>query len=126
VPGGPLRVVHCDDSPSFLMLMRHWFEDHPDVRIVHSALGIRDAIEHVRALRPDLIISDTLGSATDPSHLRWLREAAPGARLVIFTGYLERQLDPALRAVADRVVTKGVDERELLAAIRAITGAAPA
>jgi DNA-binding NarL/FixJ family response regulator len=118
-----LRIVHCDDSPSFLMLMRHWLEDHPGLQIVHSALGIRDAIEHVRALQPDVVVTDTFGSATDASYLRWLREAAPGARLVIFTGYLPTQLGPELGEVADAVVTKHVDEREVVDAIRRVAAA---
>jgi len=118
----PCRIVHCDDSPSFLMLARHWFEDHGDLEIVHSALGIRDALEHVRALQPEVVVTDTFGSSTDPTHLGWLREAAPAAALVIFTGYREDQLGGELREMADAVVTKQHDERELVATIRRLTG----
>ena len=114
----PLRIVHCDDSPSFLTLARHWLGDHPDLEIVHSALGIRDAIEHVRALQPDVVVTDTFGSAHDPTHLGWLHDAAPSARLVIFTGYRATQLGEELRVVADAVVTKQHDERELVAVLR--------
>ena len=41
---------------------------------------------------------------------------------MIFTGYLERQLGEELRVVADAVVTKQHDERELVAALRRLTG----
>ena len=122
MPDQTLRIIHCDDSPSFLTLMRHWFEDHPDLEIVHSALGIRDAIEHVRALQPDVVVTDTFGSSADATHLGWLRDAAPPARLVIYTGYREDQLGDGLREVADAVVTKQHDERELVAVIRRLTG----
>jgi DNA-binding NarL/FixJ family response regulator len=121
VQDAPRRIVHCDDSPSFLMLMRHWLEDHEDLELVHSALGIRDAIEQVRALQPDVVVTDTFGSATDPTYLGWLRDAAPAAVVVIHTGYVESQLGPELRDVADAVVTKQHDERELVAAIRRLS-----
>jgi DNA-binding NarL/FixJ family response regulator len=122
VPDQPLRIVHCDDSPSFLMLARHWLEDHPDLEITYSALGVRDAIEHVRALQPDVVITDTFGSAHDATYLGWLHDAAPSAQLVILTGYREDQLGEELRVVADAVVTKQHDERELVAALRRLTG----
>ena len=123
VPDQPLRIVHCDDSPSFLMLTRHWLEDRPDLEVVHSALGIRDAIEHVRALQPDVIVTDTFGSSNDPTYLGWLHDAAPSARLVIFTGYRAEQLGEPLRELADAVVTKAHDERGLVAAIRGLARA---
>jgi DNA-binding NarL/FixJ family response regulator len=103
------------------MLTRHWLEDHPDLTIVHSALGVRDAIEHVQALQPDVVVTDTFGSAQDPTYLGWLHDAAPSARLVIFTGYREDQIGRELRLVADAVVTKGHDERQLVATLRRIT-----
>ena len=104
------------------MLTRHWFEDHPDLEIVHSALGIRDAIEHVAALQPDVVVTDTFGSSADATYLGWLRDAAPPALLVIFTGYREGQLGEALRELADAVVTKQHDERELVTVIRRLRG----
>ena len=122
MPGRRIRVVHCDDSPSFLVLVKHWFEDHPDLELVHSALGLRDAIEQIRALQPDVIVTDTFGSAGDAASLAWLHDAAPGARLVVFTGYRESQLHADLVALADAVVTKGLDEDALVGTIRRIAG----
>jgi len=116
----PLRIIHCDDSPDFLLLVEHWFEDHPDLEIVASALGIRAAIELVERHRPDVVVTDTLGSPRDASLLRWLHDAAPDARLVIFTGYASQQLAPDLACLADAIVSKTADERELVAALRSL------
>ena len=117
----PLRIVHCDDSPDILVLVEHWFEDHPDLQVVASALGIRAAIEMAELHRPDVIITDTLGSPRDAELLLWLHDAAPNAKLVIFTGYGPHQLSPELARLADRIVTKSTDEVELVAALRSLT-----
>jgi len=117
----PIRIVHCDDSPDLLLLVEHWFEDHPDLVVVASALGIRAAIELVELHKPDVVVTDTLGSPRDPSLLLWLHDAAPNAKLVIYSGYRPDQLAPALTRLADRIVTKTSDELELVAALRSLT-----
>ena len=63
----PVRIVHCDDSQSFLLLTRDWLEDHRDLEIVHSALGADEALSAVRALHPDVVVTDTFGSPSDPA-----------------------------------------------------------
>lgn len=116
----PLRIVHCDDSESFSLLVRDWLEDHPDVEVVHTAHGIREAIDRVREVQPDVVVTDTLGASSDPRYLTWLRDAAPRARLVVFTGYLRSQLHPDVVALADAIVTKGIDESELVRVLRSL------
>ena len=116
----PLRIVHCDDSPDVLLLVEHWFEDHPDLEVVASALGIRAAIELVAQHRPDVVLTDTLGSPRDAALLRWLHDAAPNASLVVYTGYTPHQLAPEMVRLADRIVTKTSDDLELVAALRSL------
>ena len=116
----PVRIVHCEGSQSFLLLTRDWLEDHHDLEIVHSALGADEALSAVRALHPDVVVTDTFGLPSDPAILTALREAAPGARLVIFTGYRESHLHPAVRQFADAVVTKSHHELSLVETIRAL------
>jgi hypothetical protein len=65
-------------------------------------------------------VTDTFGSTTDPTILAALHEAAVRARLVIFTGYRESQLHPAVRRLAHAVVTKSHDETGLARTIRAL------
>ena len=115
-----LRIVHCDDSPDTLMLLEHWLEDHPDLVLVSSARGVRASIEQVREHQPDVVVTDTLGMTGDATFLRWLRDAAPDAAVVLFTGYRASQLVPDIVELADRVVTKGIDEAELVAELRSL------
>ena len=116
----PLRIVHCDDSADFLMLFEHWLEDHPDLLLVSSAQGMREAIDQVHRLQPDVVVTDTMGVTGSAAFLGWLRDAAPGASIVLFTGYEAFQLDRPIVELVDRVVTKRIDEHELVAELRSL------
>ena len=119
----PMRIVHCDDSGDILVLFEHWLEDHPDLELVASARGVREAIEEALRHQPDVIVTDTMGMTGSPDFLGWLHDAAPAADLVLFTGYEAFQLDPAIVERVDRIVTKRVDETELVAALRSLRAA---
>ena len=116
----PLRIVHCDDSPDVIRLVEDWFQDHPDLRLLASALGMRASVEQVRAHQPDVVVTDTMGVTGAEVFLGMLREVAPDARIVLHTGYQPFQLRPAIRELVDAIVTKGFDETELDAVLRAL------
>jgi DNA-binding NarL/FixJ family response regulator len=116
----PLRVLHCDDSSSYRLLVEDWFEDYDDVRLVHSTSSVEDAVTHARSLRPDVVVTDTFGSLSAVAVIRRLHEAAPTACVLLLTGYLQRQLHREVVASVDCVITKGIDEEELIAALRSL------
>jgi DNA-binding NarL/FixJ family response regulator len=109
-----LRIVHCDDASSFRTLVRYWLEDYPAFEIVGGASDAHAAVTIAHTLRPDVIVTDTFGAAADPTLVRSLRVAAPGAMLIVLTGYLEEQLHPEIARIADRVVTKAYNEARLV------------
>jgi DNA-binding NarL/FixJ family response regulator len=115
-----LRVLHCDDSRSFLVLVQDWFEDYDDLELVCSTSEIREAVRGAKELAPDVIVTDTFGSPSTAEFVLCLRDAAPGCRVVLFTGYLLSQLHPDVVAAVDRVVVKGIDEQALVAVLRSL------
>jgi DNA-binding NarL/FixJ family response regulator len=114
----PLRIVHCDDSEDVIGLVDDWFGDHPDLDLVASALGMQAALEQAQARQPDAIVTDTMGLIGGETYLRMLRGAAPHAAIVLYTGYERFQLRPTIVELVDRIVTKDIDETELVAALR--------
>ena len=64
-----------------------------------------------------------MGMTGNDALLGWLNDAAPSAAIVLFTGYEQHQLSAAIAGRADAVVTKRVDETELVAALRALRAA---
>ena len=116
----PLRIVHCDDSADVVALVADWFEDHDDLELVSSALGMRAAIEQVREHQPDVVVTDTMGVYGAETFLTMLREIAPAAAIVLFTGYERFQLRTGIVELVDRTVTKGFDETELVDVLRSL------
>lgn len=57
-PDSPIRVLVVDDSPTARALIVAIFGDDPRFRVVGEATNGAEAIEKVRALRPDLVSMD--------------------------------------------------------------------
>jgi DNA-binding NarL/FixJ family response regulator len=119
----PLRVFHCDDSEPFCDLVRFWLEEHPDIEHVGTAHDVPSALEGLRRTCPDVVLLDTLvppGQGRSPIHE--FRAAAPGAHVVLYSGYptdlVERGLTDGGRDVV--VLRKDDDDAELVATLRAL------
>ena len=117
-----IRVFHCDDSRAFTRLCWFWLSGHADIEHVGEAHTLDAAFEAVAVLRPDVVLLDTMGSPTDMTALHEIRARAPGARVVVLSGYVN--LMP-LDGDADAYVAKGDDEGLLLEAIRSVAGISP-
>jgi DNA-binding NarL/FixJ family response regulator len=115
-----IRIFHCDDSAPFTRLVRHWLRDHGDLVHVGAAHTDDDAVEAVGPARPDVVLLDTMGCPGDTALLRRIRAAAPGARVVVYSGYVSLLDEGGLGAEADAYVEKRNDEQALVAAIRAV------
>jgi DNA-binding NarL/FixJ family response regulator len=120
LPGvvAPIRIVACDDSPDFIELLTHWLEDHEEIELVGTAEDEKSAAQLVAAQQPDVIVSDAFRPGGSPEYLRTLRRVSPGSRVLLHTGYEPYQLSAGVIELADLIVTKGFDERDLVEGIR--------
>ncbi|MGH2969649.1 MAG: response regulator [Solirubrobacteraceae bacterium] len=116
----PIRVFHCDDSAAFTRLVRHWLAEHPELEHVGAVHTVAEALAAVGAARPHVVLLDTMGAPGDSSLLARIREAAPQARLIVYSGYLSLLDAGALGGEADAYLEKGDDEQALVRAIRAV------
>jgi DNA-binding NarL/FixJ family response regulator len=115
-----IRVFHCDDSPAFTRLVRHWLDEHADIDHAGAAHSGEQALEAVGAAQPDVVLLDTMGSPGDTALLGRVRAAAPEARVIVYSGYVSLLEEGALGAEADAYIEKGDDEQALVAMIRAV------
>jgi DNA-binding NarL/FixJ family response regulator len=113
-----IRVFHCDDSPGFTRLVRHWLDEHDELEHVGAAHTAADALAALAAIQPDVVLLDTMGSPGDGSLLRRIREAAPSARVIVYSGYLSIVDSGELGGDADAYLAKANDEAALVATIR--------
>jgi DNA-binding NarL/FixJ family response regulator len=115
-----LRIFHCDDSAAFTHLVRHWLDEHEGIEHVGEAHDGEEALKLLPQASPDVVLLDTMGSPGDTSLLRSIREAAPGARVIVYSGYLSILDSDELGGEADAYLEKDDDEDRLVSMINAV------
>ncbi len=115
-----LRIFHCDDSSAFTRLVRHWLDEHEGVQHVGEAHDGDEALQLLPKAHPDVVLLDTMGAPGDTSLLRRIRDAAPGARVIVYSGYLSILDSDQLGGEADAYLEKDDDENQLIAMINAV------
>jgi DNA-binding NarL/FixJ family response regulator len=118
----PIRVFHCDDSQAFTRLAWFWLSACPDIEHVGAAHSVDEALAKVPGAAPDVVLLDTMGAPRDQFLLEALRSRVPGARVVIYSGYVSL-LGPEALGRADAHVAKSDDEAELVETIRRVASA---
>lgn len=78
-----IRVFHCDDSEAFTRLVSFWLAEHDDIEYAGAAHSADAALAALPDARPDVILLDTMGKPGDDWLLRAVREAAPGAKVIV-------------------------------------------
>lgn len=117
-----IRVYHCDDSEAFTRLVELWLADHPDLEHAGAGHSAEEALAALPALRPDVILLDTMGSPGDGTLMEAMRHAVPDARVIIYSAYVGLVGEQAVGPGADAYLAKADDETALVATIRAVAG----
>jgi DNA-binding NarL/FixJ family response regulator len=120
-----MRILVVDDDHdvrSLVVLALGGLTGH---EVVAEAGDAEEAVRHAEELQPDVIVTDLVHSSApgSPPVLTRLREAAPDARLIVFSGMTRRNEDP-MPEHADEYVVKGGRLDPLLAAVERATGSA--
>ena len=108
-----VRVFHCDDSPAFRLLVREMLGELGGVEIVGEASTLEEALDVLPGAAADVVLVDLFAREREDELLRLLRGAAPGARLLLYTGMPEDRAPDG----AERHVHKSVPFEELHRAI---------
>src|SRR3712207_1656727 len=98
----PVRVFHGDDSESYRHLINEVLAG-PDIEIVGGSGTPEGVVEGVKETKPDLILLDQFGGRP---LIDAIREACPGAKIVVLSGYNPEDGDQELAEAADAYVVK--------------------
>lgn len=103
------RVLIVDDAEELREVLRLFMDRAGGVEVVGEAVDGLDGVEKARALRPDVVILDLAMPRMDGLQaLPLIREASPGARVVVLSGFNDATMaDNARQAGADHYVVKG-------------------
>ena len=110
-----VRVFHCDDSSAFRLLVREMLQTLGGVELVGEAGTLDEAVARIPGAGPDVLLVDLFERERGNELLTTLRAAAPGARLIVYTGMPEEHTP----AGADDHVHKSVPFDQLH---RVVTG----
>ena len=107
-PDARHRVVLVDDHADVREMLRLRINATDDLVVVGTAATAREGVDVVRDRQPDVVLLDVGLPDLDGVHaIPRLREAAPGTRIVVLSGYAaDDSGDAALRAGADGYVEK--------------------
>ena len=115
-----IRVFHCDDSTAFRLLVREMLLELGDIEMVGEAEGLHEALARLPAVAPDVVLVDLFEHDRPEQLLPLLREAAPAARMLLYTGMPGDRVP----AGADGHIHKSVPFTDLHRAILEAAGSA--
>jgi DNA-binding NarL/FixJ family response regulator len=86
--GTGIGVLVCDDHPAMRAVLREVIELRGSLRLVGVAADGNEVIAKAAMLQPDVILLDlAMPNRTGLEALRELKQVAPAARIVIFSGF---------------------------------------
>lgn len=117
-----IRVVLVDDQALFRAGIRMLVASQPDLEVVGEAGNGQEAIDVVRATRPDVVMMDIRMPVMDglTATARILEEVDPPRIVMLTTFDLDEAAARAIRQGASGFLLKDADPEFLLAAIRTV------
>ena len=119
-----VRVVVVDDQPTIRLGLTMILDNEPDITVVGEAKDGEQALEVVRALRPDVVLMDIRMPRLDGVEATRILTAdptLPGVRTIVLTTFNDEEyLYGALRAGASAFLLKDVDPATLITAIHRV------
>lgn len=116
------RVLLVDDHAIVRTGVKALLEAEDDFEVVGEAANAREAVLETSRLSPDFVLMDiTLPDMGGLEVLARIKEAAPGARVIVLTMHDDEEyFFRAIQAGAEGYVVKGAGSDQILAALRAV------
>jgi NarL family two-component system response regulator LiaR len=120
----PIRVLMADDHPLVRDGIRSLLLTQPDIELAGEATNGAEAVVLAHELAPDVILVDlAMPQMSEPEALIRIVQAAPDARVLVVTSFVE---DERLPAIKGRVLDYILKESPPLSLVQAIRDLQPA
>jgi len=98
-----VRILVADDNPAIRKCLRGLLEHHDDWRVCDEATNGREAVEHFKKTKPDLIVIDLqMPEMNGLDAARQIVHQSPGTPILMVTIHLSKQLSEEARKVGIR------------------------
>ena len=117
-----IRILIADDHGIVAEGLKSLAEAEPDIEVVGIVADGREAVQHARESRPDVVIMDmSMPELNGADATRAILQNDPACRVIVLSMYAEREyVRRALKAGAMGYVVKRSAAKELVDAIRAV------
>jgi DNA-binding NarL/FixJ family response regulator len=114
-----IRVLLVDDHAVVREGLRTYLDLEDRLAIIGEAANGREAVDKVRALRPDVVLMDLLMPEMDGiTATKAIKEVAPEVKIIVLTSFQDDEhIMPAIEAGATGYLLKDVSAPELVKAI---------
>ena len=119
---GPITVVVVEDEPKILRSQLNLLRGFDEIEVVGQATSGTDAVERIRALKPDVVLLDLGLPGIDGIEVtKRLRAELPHIEVLIFTIFDdEEKVLAAIRAGASGYLLKGMEAQRIVQAIQEV------
>lgn len=118
----PIQILCVDDHPLMREGIAAYIRSTPDMQLVSEAVNGKEAIQHFRQYRPDIMLMDLrLPDISGIDALTTIRKEFPQARIIVLTTFEgDADIRRALEAGAQAYLLKTMPRSELLEAVRKV------
>jgi len=117
-----MRIFLCDDSHSFGAVVGFWLEEADDLELVGIAHDRSEALGALRDIRADVVLLDTMAAGDEELSVDLVRELAPGAKVVVYSGHEPHAAQQFVAGEPDLYLRKGDEPEHLIDALRGLSG----
>ena len=117
-----LKLVLVDDHALFLEGLASILRLEPDIEIVGLAGSVKEAVEMVHSLKPEIVLMDfSLSDGTGADATRMILDEHPECKIVFLTmSENDENLFSAIRSGAKGYLLKNMSPSKLVATVRAV------
>lgn len=117
-----VKVLLVEDHKLMRVGLKSLFEDYPEISIVSEAQSAKEALEKVRAYRPDVVLMDIgLPDMNGIETTKKILDQFEGVKVIMLTSHIsEQEVMDSLAAGANAYVMKDINTEILMMVIRTV------